>query len=207
MRTTNANSPAAPSRGLKTSVISSTHRCRPRTVFGGAALGLTLIGLALTTGCVKRAGIDDADARGMVELLMPQRVELVEAFTQFKSFDRDEVPDGIEVLVHALDAFGDPVKIAGTIRFELYDFVPASGERAGRRLCAPWEVTLVTREDQQRYWNLVTGMYEIPLKFPPNLPVKQLGTPGRKFLLEATYTTPLGTHMTDECVLAAPRLQ
>lgn len=162
-----------------------------------------MVAAVLLSGCAQRTNLADADARGMVELLMPQRIELVEAFTGFRSFDRDDQPDGIEVLVRALDTFGDPVKIAGTIRFELYSFEQASGESAGRRLCAPWEVTLVTQQDQKRYWNLVTGMYEMPLEFPAGFaaeaPAKE-----RKFVLEATYTTPLGTHMTDQCVIAAP---
>jgi len=165
-----------------------------------AAVALSACAVA---GCEKRTDLSDTDARGMVELLMPQQIELVEAFTGFRSFDDDERPDGIEVLVRALDTFGDPVKIAGTIRFELYTFEQASGERAGRRICAPWEVTLVTRADQKRYWNLVTGMYEVPLKFPVEFTGGHV-EPARKFVLEATYTTPLGTHMTDECVINAP---
>jgi hypothetical protein len=139
----------------------------------------------------------------MVELLMPQRIELVEAFTGFESFNDDESVDGIEVLVRALDTFGDPVKIAGTIRFELYSFQQASGEPAGRRLCDPWEVTLVTQQDQKRYWNLVTGMYEMPLELPDGFRSDARAGAG-KFVLEATYTTPLGTHMTDQCEISAP---
>jgi len=158
---------------------------------------------ALLTACEKRTDISDTDARGMVELLMPQRIELVEAFTGFRSFDKDDTPDGIEVLVRALDTFGDPVKIAGTIRFELYSYQQASGEPANRRLCDPWEVTLVTQQDQKRYWNLVTGMYEVPLEFPPGFATK-VPPAERKFVLEATYTTPLGTHMTDQCIITAP---
>lgn len=176
-------------------------RVTTATVFTGLVIAAVGVG-----GCEKRTDITGDDARGMVELLMPQRVELVEAFTQFKSFDGDNVPDGIEVLLHALDSFGDPVKIAGTVRLELYTYNQAAGERAGERICEPWNVTLATRSDQKKYWNIVTGMYEVPLEFPAGLPLEKFGKPGSKFVLEATYTTPLGTHMTDECVLEAPRV-
>ncbi len=162
-----------------------------------------LAAAALLTACEKRSSIADTDAQGMVELLMPQRIELVEAFTGFRSFDSDDSVDGIEVLVRPLDTFGDPVKIAGTIRFELYSFQPASAEPANRRLCEPWEVSLVTQQDQKRYWNLVTGMYEVPLEFPAGFD-SNAAAAGRKFVLEATYTTPLGTHMTDQCEITAP---
>jgi hypothetical protein len=183
--------------------ILSAHRA-------GVCVTSTVLAAALLTGCAQRADLSDADTQRMVELLMPQRIELVEAFTGFRTFDGGEVPDGIEVLIRALDSFGDPVKIAGTIRFELYTFEQASGERPGRRLGEPWEVTLVSQQDQKRYWNLVTGMYEVPLKFPAefrNEAAAQTASAGagRKFVLEATYTTPLGTHMTDECTITAPR--
>ncbi len=154
-------------------------------------------------GCQKKTAIDDPDARQMVELLMPQRVEVVEAFTGFKSFDADETPDGIELLLQATDSFGDPVKMAGVVRIELYTFVQASANRAGERVCAPWEVTLVSEADQQRYWNMVTGMYEVPLEFPDDLSPRDLSPGGHKYVLQVTYNTPLGTHLTDECVLTA----
>jgi len=199
----------------------NTHPSR-RAVTAVFTAGLLAAGML--PACEKRADLTDADTREMVELLMPQRIELVEAFTGFRSFDGDATPEGIEVLVRALDAFGDPVKIAGTIRFELYSFEQASGNRAGRRLCEPWDVTLVTQQDQKRYWNLVTGMYEVPLRFAADTSAADISAAavsaatisagssaqpaaagaGRKFVLEATYTTPLGTHMTDECVITAP---
>lgn len=135
----------------------------------------------------------------MVKLLLPDEIRIVEAFTGFRSFDQDERPDGIELLLQPMDTYGDPVKIAGTVRVELYAFLPASGEPKGERLCEPWEVPLLTEQDQKRYWNNVTGMYEIPLKFPTDLSPK-----GDKFVLRVTYNTPLSEHMTDEFVMAAP---
>lgn len=156
--------------------------------------------LAPASGCSrKRVGIDDPDARQMVELLMPQRIKIVEAFTKFRSFDEDELPDGIELMLQPVDSFGDPVKIAGTIRVELYTYLAASGNREGTRVCDPWEVELLTEDDQEMFWHMVTGMYEIPLEFPAGV-----SSFSDKYLLKVTYGTPLSSYMTDECVLDMP---
>lgn len=151
----------------------------------------------LMAGCEKK----QPPVEQMVELLMPQQVRIVEAFTGFRSFDDDDVPDGIELLLQPVDSFGDPVKMAGTVRVELYEYLQASGNRDGRRLCDPWEVPLQTRDDQSKYWNNVTGMYEIPLEIPAGVTAS-----GVKFVLQVTYNSPLGTHMTDEAVLTVPTL-
>jgi hypothetical protein len=135
----------------------------------------------------------------MVKLLMPHEIRIVEAFTGFRSFDQDQRPDGVELLLQPMDSYGDPVKIAGTVRVELYTYLKASGDRKGERVCDPWELALLTEQDQKRYWNNVTGMYEIELKFP-----KDLRPSGETYVLMVTYNTPLSGHMTDEYVLAAP---
>jgi len=150
---------------------------------------------AMATGCQQHRG----DVDPMVELLLPQRVRIVEPFTEFTSFDDDERPDGITVLVQPIDSFGDSVKIAGLVRVELYNYIQASGNRAGNRVCEPWEISLTTQSQQRRYWNTVTGMYEIPVKLPAGL---SLGA--RKYVVVLTYNTPLETHLTDEATIELP---
>lgn len=162
-----------------------------------AAILIVAVTVCWMGGCEKK----QPPVEQMIELLMPQQVRIVEAFTGFRSFDEDDVPDGIELLLQPVDSFGDPVKMAGTVRVELYEYLQASGNRDGRRLCDPWEVPLQTREDQSKYWNNVTGMYEIPLEIPAGV-----AATGLKFVLVVTYNSPLGTHLTDESVLTAPKM-
>lgn len=158
------------------------------------------LAVALLAGCAERTlEFDDADRRQMIELLMPHEVRIVEAFTGFRSFDDDRVPDGIEVLLQPVDCFGDRVKMAGSVRAELFHYLPASGNHRGDRVCEPWQIPLATPEDQRRYWNQVTGMYEIELALPAGL-----APSGDKYVLAVTYTTPLGRHVTDECLLELP---
>lgn len=146
-------------------------------------------------GCAEKRG----DVGAMVELLMPREVRIVESFTEFVSFDDDETPDGLSVMLQPIDSFGDSVKIAGQVRVELYYYLQASGNRAGRRVCEPWEIVLDSQDDQRLYWNNVTGMYEIPLKLPKGL---KLGA--RKYVVLVTYNTPLETHLTDETIINLP---
>jgi hypothetical protein len=153
-----------------------------------------------TAGCAQpKVDLENADTRQMLALLMPQRVEIVEAFTAFRSLDQGTSLNGIELMLQPVDSFGDPVRIAGLVRAELDAFRRASGEPVGQRLCEPWEIPLTSEPDQRRYWNKVTGMYEIPLKLPADVRLS-----AEKYVLQVTYNSPLGEHLTDECILALP---
>jgi hypothetical protein len=155
---------------------------------------------SVSAGCNEPSkSVENADQRVMLEMLMPRSVRIVGPFTKLASFDADEAPDGLDVLLRALDGFGDPVKISGTVRIELYEFVPASGEPKGARIGEPWNIPLVSEQDQRTYWNRTTQMYEFKLQ----LNVRAI-KPAQKYVLGVTYTTPLGDRMMDEYTLELP---
>ena len=168
----------------------------------GAILVAVVAGAVLfgPLGCASQK-VDTANpaTRQMISLLMPTEI-IVEPFTGLKSFDDADLPDGIEVVMRPVDAFGDPVKIAGVLMVELYQFRPASGERKGRKI-EQWDIELASTRDQCRYWNRVTQMYEIPLVLSPE--ALALGS-GGKFVVEVTYNTPLGEHMITEYMFEPP---
>ena len=127
---------------------------------------------------------------------MPSRIEIVEPFTRVKSFDDDATPDGIGLLLQAVNSFGARgLMIAGNVRVALYEHVPASGDRKGRRL-EHWEIPLTNAEQQREHWNDVTQMYEFLLQVDP-APIALAD----KYVLEVTYNSPLGEHLADECIL------
>jgi hypothetical protein len=132
----------------------------------------------------------------MVSLLMPSRIEIVEPFTRVRDFNQDNVLDGIELLVQAVNSLGNTgLQIVGNIRIELYEFVEASAEPKGARIDR-WAVDLSSVERQQKHWNQLTQMYEFRLEVDPAvLPRK------RKFVLTVTYDTPQGVHLMDDCML------
>lgn len=147
--------------------------------------------------CAKNGPADDPEAqRRMLSLLMPQRIEVVEPFTRIKSFDDGNTPDGVELLVQAINALDNPgLMVVGRMHVELYEFVPASGDHRGRQL-ERWDIDLSTVEKQRTYWNPLTQMYEFRLG--ADLTRIQ---PAEKYLMTVTYTSPLGQHLNDEFLL------
>lgn len=148
------------------------------------AASLAPVGLA---GCAsQKEDVSDPATHQSLSLLMPARI-IVEPFTGLKSFDDDARPDGLEVVLRPVDAFGDPVKIAGHLLIELYRFRPASGERKGLKV-EQWDIELTSAADQRKYWNHVTQMYEIPLMLGPEALALE---PDQKFVIEVTYNLSL----------------
>ncbi len=127
---------------------------------------------------------------------MPRTIEIVEPFTSIKNFDKDPEPDGIELLIQAVNSLDNPgLMIVGTIRVELYQFVPSSAQRRGQWL-DKWDISLTSPQDQRRYWNQATQMYQFELGIDP-----QIIPLAKRFVLSVTYNSPLGTRLTDECVV------
>ncbi len=159
-----------------------------------------LLATILPFGCASapRIPVDAAARQAQLSLLMPSRIEIVEPFTRVKSFD-DDVPDGIELLVQAVNSLDNPgLMIVGDVRIELYEYVPASGNRKGRRL-EHWDIELSTAKHQRTYWNQLTHMYEFHLGLDPTrIPLAD------KYVLLVTYNSPLGEHLADEFVLEMP---
>lgn len=156
-----------------------------------------VLSLALTwCGCAATPRGDEAKKQEAMDLLMPSRIQIVQPFTRAASFDGDEKTDGIELLLQVTNALDSPgLMIAGDLRVELYEFLPASGERKGRQL-DQWTLTLSGRDDQLRFWNKITQMYEFRLGVDVDkVPVAD------KYVLAVTYHSPLGQRLTDECVL------
>lgn len=149
-------------------------------------------------GCASTAPTpNSADRLQMCALLMPSKIEIVEPFTRVKSFDDDAIPDGIELLLQAVNSFGARgLMMVGDIRVALYEHVPASGDQKGRRL-EHWQIPLSTAEQQLRHWNDITQMYEFLLRVDP-LPIALAD----QYVLAVTYNSPLGDHLTDECTIS-----
>ena len=90
-----------------------------RAIIFAMAAGAVLLG---QVGCaLTDVDLGDSATRQMLSLLMPAEI-IVEPFTGLKSFDDDDLPDGIEVVMRPVDAFGDPVKIAGHLIIEVHQF-------------------------------------------------------------------------------------
>ncbi|MFQ5591226.1 MAG: hypothetical protein ACE5HE_08700 [Phycisphaerae bacterium] len=141
-----------------------------------------------------RAG-QEASQQQMLALLMPTRIEIVAPFTRVRSFDDDANPDGIELLLQAVNSLDDPGMLVGRVHVDLLEYIPASGDNLGRRLDV-WKIDLSTLQKQREHWNKATQMYEFLLEVNP-----QVLPPADRFVLRVTYTAPNGEHLTDECTI------
>ncbi len=158
--------------------------------FIAVSLLLTLVGCTATPLATK-----DDPQQHMLTLLMPSKIEIVAPFTRVKSFDDDATPDGIELLLQAVNSLDGPGMLVGRVHVDLLEYVPASGDTGGRRVDY-WDVDLSTIEEQRKYWNRATQMYEFRLQVNPSVvPAKD------RFVLQVTYTSPLGEHLTDQCII------
>ena len=164
-----------------------------RTSFRYAGRGILLA--VFVAGCESsgsRFKIENVSEDEMFALILPASIR-IEPFTRPRSFDDDQIPDGIEVLVRPLDQFGDPVKAVGTFHLELYRFKPASGDSKGDRL-EFWEVQVATAKQIKQFWDRTSQMYQFQLG------VDQLDrfAPNQKYVLVARYNSPQGEHLEDE---------
>jgi len=139
---------------------------------------------------------DEGQQRDMLALMLPQEIK-IQPFTKVRSFNEDEIPDGILAVIRPLDKFGDPAKAVGTFYFELWSFRKASGDRKDKRL-AFWERAICTADDVKRYWTRAQ-MYEFQLAWTGGI---EGLAPDRKYVLTATYRPPWKETMEDEYVIS-----
>lgn len=158
---------------------------------------VALTACMLLAGCANTPEAKlEAENRRMLALLLPSGVEIIEPFTRIASFDDDQKPDGIEIMLQAKNPLDSPcLMMVGTVRVELFEFVPASADQKGRRI-EFWNVELAAPEHQERHWNRVTQMYEFRLGVDPaRVPLAE------KYVLQVTYNSPLGGNHSDQIVL------
>lgn len=160
---------------------------------------LTFAGVLCGCG-LKTAWRPDDPQREALALLLPERIEIVTAFTRIRSFDEDDTPDGLELMVRGQNSLGHPGQLmVGDLTIELSEFKPASGIPKGKHI-ALWKTSLNSIKDQRANWNPVTQMYEFQLslkglKIPP----------AQKYVVTVGLRTPLDAFLSDEATLDLTR--
>lgn len=167
-------------------------------------LAVSVAAAGLLAGCNKttrdRVAALPPEKAEVMAYYLPTQIEIL-PFTKPASFDPRGLPDGINAVIRPSDVLGHPVKAYGTIRFELYEYVPASGLEKGQQLMV-WNQVLNTPADQRKYWDNVTQSYQFQLAWRQPLP------PNRKYVLEVFYENPAGTRLTNNYVFEfAPNVE
>lgn len=162
-------------------------------------LVLTLLAVTGSSGCLAPQGAGTVAISGeMPSLLVASRIEIIEPFTHVRAFDGAETPNGIELLLQAVNPLNNPWNLVGQVRVELYEYAPASGDRKSHRV-EQWNIELTSDVQQQRkHWNSLTQMYEFRLGFDPTRI-----DPGKRYIVVVTCDSPTGGRLTDECLIDA----
>lgn len=95
------------------------------------------------------------------------------------------------------DAFGCQIKAPGVLRFELYRYVPRSGQPKGQRLAIWPDIDLTHPATNNRYWRDFLRAYEFKLDAPAGL--------SETCILEATCICSDGRRLTAEFPLKGGR--
>jgi hypothetical protein len=103
----------------------------------------------------------------------------------------------LDAYVSLRDAFGCQAKAPFVLRFELYRYVPRSGQPKGQRLAIWPDVDLTHPAINNRYWRDFLRAYEFKLDAPAGL--------NETYVLEATCMCPDGRRLTAEFPLAGGR--
>ncbi len=100
---------------------------------------------------------------------------------------------GLDVYLALLDAFGSQIKAPGTVRFELYEYVPRSAEPKGPRIVIWPDFDLTRPAENNQHWRDFLRAYEFQL----GIRVDQT----KPHVLEATCVGPDGKRLSAEYTL------
>lgn len=156
--------------------------------------GWVILGLAALAGCENRTttiSTSDPQMAAFIRLMIPRSIEIRHYLTKPVSFEGGGNANGIEAILVALDAFGDPVKATGTFNFELYQMRHASADRHGDRI-AFWTETIDSEQSLARNWDRLARMFAFRLQLPVN------NLPPGDYILNAQLVTPTGEKLFDE---------
>jgi hypothetical protein len=127
------------------------------------------------------------------QLFGPVSMKL-DTFSKVKSWNSDNVPNGIEALIEFDDRFGDRIKASGVVIFELYDYRPYWPDPRGARLANPWTASLTTYDDQKAHWEAASGAYLFRLAYDQ-------AAWNHDYVLTATFQSAAGTRFFSRIVL------
>ena len=159
-------------------------------------LPLIILILSISGGCQSEAPFARSEADS--QLFGPVSMRLHPIFTQIKSWDNDDRPDGIEALIELQDQFGDPTKASGRVVFELFDYQAYDPERRGDRVANPWIGYLETLDEQRDRWNRTSRTYSFQLAYD------QI-RPNQTYVLTAEFQLSGGGRFFDRVILEGRR--
>ena len=167
-------------------------------------IGVTMVTLAawFLGGCQPAPNVIDPflegprTAQGKIprphDLLLPQRIR-IHPFTAMRMLEDRDVR-GVEARIEALDAFGDPTKAFGDVRFELYAYRANSPDNKGKCLNV-WQVSINDPVSNMAHWDRVMRAYLFKLEL-----TKQ-SEQAPRYVLVAVFASPYTKRLFAEHVM------
>lgn len=159
--------------------------------------GLLLAMIALLAGC---PGSEKSPAGGTglraSALLGPVAINIHDSSAIIRKKAGGDF-DGIIAACEVLDRFDDSIKTTGVMRFEAYEYAPSEPENKGARIGFWPDVRIDSLESIQQHWDSIWGLYRFNLTWQID------AQSGRRYILEATLTTPDGEQFSGNHMLHA----
>lgn len=153
-------------------------------------------------GCAQDMSVSDDDNGHVSPLGCVYGVEEIHitGLTELKLESQDAAGSQLQVYLDLLDSFGIRIKSPGKFRFELYEFVPRSGQSRGKRLfMSKPDIVLFDAQANNKYWQDYLRSYVFSLKMEFRVVV------GTEYILEVTCMTGDGKRITDTFQIRAQR--
>jgi hypothetical protein len=147
----------------------------------------TFLSLPVMFAAVSCGGGSHAPSTGKNawQIIGPVSVRIHPTFTQIKSWDGDDHPEGIEALLEVRDRWDEPIRATGKVIFELYSYRTGYPDPRGNRMVNPWVASLATVEEQAARWDRVSRAYKFQLACPG---IER----GKSYVLTASFETDSG---------------
>ena len=172
-------------------------------------LGVSAVAAGVWGGCQSSPNVIDPYLAGPraaqgkvprpVDLLLPQNIR-IHPFTTLQTLEGRDVM-GIEAHMEALDAFGDPTKAFGDVRFELYEFQANSPDNKGKRLNV-WLVGIGDAANNMVHWDRVTRSYLFKLELTSQVKLGKTSGPAERYVLVAVFASPYTQRLFAEHVMS-----
>jgi hypothetical protein len=132
-------------------------------------------------GAGERVGRDLSSAASTLVGFAPVKISVL-PLSEFSGASGTGLSTVLNGYVALLDAFGSPLKTPGTLRFELYEYVPRSAEPKGQRVAIWPDLDLTDPAENNKYWRDFLRAYEFELDVRADR--------NKTYILEVTYLCP-----------------
>lgn len=157
--------------------------------FCGCGRPQTQVSPPARTNATKSGGDAAPAAAAVVDSFAPVRISIL-PLTELSEPSEGGLDTTLNVYVALLDAFGSPLKAPGTVRFELYEYVPRSAAPKGQRTAIWPDVDLTRPVENNQRWRDFLRAYEFVLDVRADR--------SKTYILEATCLCSDGKRLTAE---------